>query len=412
VRWITRDGIVRTIGGLPGTSGLASGSPEVARFNQPSGITTGGAALYLADTANNRIVKGTPLFRPILGTAGASEVALTSVTLNGWVNPNGKATTASFEYGLTTAYGSTAALTLTSTASTNGQLVSAGISGLTANKLYHYRILGTNSDGTAYSQDSTFSTGSAPVVAVVPTASGITTTSAVLNGAVTGDGFMTVSERGFVYATTAANSAPQIGGSGVSKVVSANGTGDFSREVTGLAEAVSYSFRAYATNSAGTSYSTVAIFTTASVVVNSPADSWRQQYFGTTGNSGNAADLATPDGDGIANLMKYALGLTPGQSSVAGLPKAKIATASGSRYLSLNLRRDPSRNDVTILVEVQGNLGGTWTEIASSVNGAAFTGPAGVTETAAADGAKDVEIRDTQTIGSAARRFMRVRVVR
>jgi uncharacterized delta-60 repeat protein len=144
--------------------------------------------------------------------------------------------------------------------------------------------------------------------------------------------------------------------------------------------------------------------------VASPSETWREQYFGVTENAGNAADLATPDGDGIANLIKYALVLTPGTNGAGDLPKAKIATNSGSRYLSLSLRRDPSRNDVTIVVEVQGSLGGGWTEITRSADGTAFTGPAGVTETAAADGAKDVEIRDTQTIGSAARRFMRVRV--
>lgn len=140
-----------------------------------------------------------------------------------------------------------------------------------------------------------------------------------------------------------------------------------------------------------------------------PSESWRQQYFGTTENSGNAADMAAPDGDGVANLMKYALCLTPGQNGTAGLPRARIATNSGSRYLSLSFRRDPSRTDVTIIVEVQSGIGGAWTEIARSVNGAAFTGAGGVTETEASDGTKDVEIRDTQTVGSASRRFMRVR---
>ena len=139
------------------------------------------------------------------------------------------------------------------------------------------------------------------------------------------------------------------------------------------------------------------------------SESWRLQFFGSAENSGNAADLATPDGDGIANLIKYALCLTPGQNGAGSLPKARIATNSGNRYLSLSFRRDPARNDVTILVEVQANLGGAWTEIARSVNGAAFTGPAGVTETDAAGDTKDVEIRDTQTVGSASRRFMRIR---
>ena len=42
-----------------------------------------------------------------------------------------------------------------------------------------------------------------------------------------------------------------------------------------------------------------------------PSQSWRHQYFGTTANAGNAADNANPSGDGIPNLLKYALGLDP-----------------------------------------------------------------------------------------------------
>jgi len=42
-----------------------------------------------------------------------------------------------------------------------------------------------------------------------------------------------------------------------------------------------------------------------------PLQLWRDNYFKTTANSGNAADLADPDGDGIPNLLEYALGTRP-----------------------------------------------------------------------------------------------------
>lgn len=38
---------------------------------------------------------------------------------------------------------------------------------------------------------------------------------------------------------------------------------------------------------------------------------WRKTLFGSTANSGNAANLADPDGDGLTNLMEYALGSSP-----------------------------------------------------------------------------------------------------
>ena len=138
--------------------------------------------------------------------------------------------------------------------------------------------------------------------------------------------------------------------------------------------------------------------------------SWRQQHFGSDQNSGNAADLAAPDGDGIPNLVKYALLMVPGQNGSTRLPQAAMTGTSGSRRLTLTFQRDPSRSDVTIVVEAQSGLGGTWSEIARSTNGAGFTGSAAVSETSAAGGAKSVTVQDVQV--DASRRFMRVRVER
>ncbi len=138
--------------------------------------------------------------------------------------------------------------------------------------------------------------------------------------------------------------------------------------------------------------------------------SWRQQYFGSDQNSGNSADLATPDGDGIPNLVKYALLMTPGQNGSSRLPQAEMTGATGNRRLALSFQRDPSRNDVTIVVEAQSALGGAWTEIARSTNGADFTGAASVSETAGDNGARRVSVGDVVT--NASRRFMRVRVLR
>jgi hypothetical protein len=52
-----------------------------------------------------------------------------------------------------------------------------------------------------------------------------------------------------------------------------------------------------------------------------PQTNWRQTYFGTTSNSGNAADLADLDGDGIPNIVEYAFGLHPGQNSAGQMPQ-------------------------------------------------------------------------------------------
>ncbi|MCX6925462.1 MAG: hypothetical protein NT154_19975, partial [Verrucomicrobia bacterium] len=62
VRKITPSGAVTTIGGSPGVSGTADGIGELARFQAPWAISVDVAGkLYVADSLNNRISKGTPL---------------------------------------------------------------------------------------------------------------------------------------------------------------------------------------------------------------------------------------------------------------------------------------------------------------------------------------------------------------
>jgi hypothetical protein len=91
---------------------------------------------------------------PTATTLAASSVTATSATLNGSVNPNGKATTAIFQYGTTAAYGSsTASQSIGS--GTSDVAVSAAISGLACGTVYHFRVSGTNSDGTSAGSDMT-----------------------------------------------------------------------------------------------------------------------------------------------------------------------------------------------------------------------------------------------------------------
>ena len=83
----------------------------------------------------------------------------------------------------------------------------------------------------------------------------------VANGNVSSQNGGTVTERGFVYATTA---DPTIANN---KVVSGLGLGTFSKSISGLSAGTTYYLRAYATNSTGTtSYGSDLSFTTASVV--------------------------------------------------------------------------------------------------------------------------------------------------
>jgi N-acetylneuraminic acid mutarotase len=93
---------------------------------------------------------------PVVITHRATNVASSSATLNGLVDPHGLMSSVYFQYGTTTSYGQT-----TPSQSKNGntyQNVAANISGLSASTTYHFRIVATNSAGTRYGADRVFTT--------------------------------------------------------------------------------------------------------------------------------------------------------------------------------------------------------------------------------------------------------------
>lgn len=103
----------------------------------------------------------------------------------------------------------------------------------------------------------TVSNVAAPTV-TSPTATSITTTTATLGGNVTSDGGATISSRGVCVGTSANPTT-----SGTCFTTSGT-TGTFTVSATGLTSGTTYHYRAYATNSVGTSYTTDDTFTTLS----------------------------------------------------------------------------------------------------------------------------------------------------
>ncbi|HEV7614891.1 MAG TPA: fibronectin type III domain-containing protein [Solirubrobacterales bacterium] len=96
---------------------------------------------------------------PTATTEAATGVKDTLATLNATVNPGGVATGYEFEYGLTASYGSKATLSAVSAGSGASPVaVKQTIDGLEPNTLYHYRVVATNSEGTAKGADTTFTT--------------------------------------------------------------------------------------------------------------------------------------------------------------------------------------------------------------------------------------------------------------
>ena len=138
------------------------------------------------------------------------------------------------------------------------------------------------------------------------------------------------------------------------------------------------------------------------IEVLSPIQSWRQSKFGTTdANDAVAGDMAIPMRDGVANLLKYALGLDPAKSYVGGLP---VRAAAGTNF-TLTFNRQQNATDITYRVEVTNGLSVAWTEIWNS-----STVPYG----GGANPSQEITVADTVSINQApnGRRFMRLKITR
>jgi hypothetical protein len=99
---------------------------------------------------------------PQVTTGGTSGVGYSGGTLEGTVNPEGKATSYYFEYGTSSSYG-TQTSALEAGNGTDAITVSEAITGLQAGKEYRYRIVGSSEAGKSYGSERHFTTASIPL---------------------------------------------------------------------------------------------------------------------------------------------------------------------------------------------------------------------------------------------------------
>ncbi len=166
------------------------------------------------------------------------------------------------------------------------------------------------------------SVNTAPIVAN-PTSANIAATKVTLGGEVTSDGGLPVTVRGVVYSLTASNADPVIGGNGVTNLTSSGTTGVFTVNVTGLVPNSGYSFKAYATNSIGTTYtgpaSTFTTLTAPEIAIEQPAGTdltagTASIGFGTVNLGSNVPKTFTIKNSGSAVLNITSVSTTGGQA--------------------------------------------------------------------------------------------------
>lgn len=192
---------------------------------------------------------------PSLTTTAASSVAAYTASSGGNVTSDGGAAVSARGVCWNTSPNPTTANSTTSDGSGTGSFVSS-VTGLNPLTTYYLRAYATNSTGTAYGNEISFTTTATTPTVTTDAASSITTTTATSGGNVTSDGGSAVTARGVCWSTspnpTTANS----------KTTDGSGTGTFTSSLTGLSSGTTYYVRAYATNGIGTAYGNQVSFST------------------------------------------------------------------------------------------------------------------------------------------------------
>ena len=166
----------------------------------------------------------------------------------------------------------------------------SNISGLTASTTYFVRAYATNSNGTSYGAQISFNTLRMPTLAVTSNAISITYSTALVGGNIITENGFAVTERGFVWATTANPTTASTG----KLVVSGTSIGSYTGTITGLTNSTLYYVRSYAINAQGTNYGDQITFTSAIPPAGSGLSS------GTAATSAKAIQTAFPSSpDGV-----------------------------------------------------------------------------------------------------------------
>ena len=138
------------------------------------------------------------------------------------------------------------------------------LTNLSPSTTYFARAYATNSYGTAYGGEISFTTQAAtsPIITSTTAASLITQISASSGGLITNSGASNITSRGVCYSNTSTN--PTIANS---KTNDGTGIGQFTSSLTNLSPNTIYYIRAYATNGVGTAYGDAKSFKTTSATI-------------------------------------------------------------------------------------------------------------------------------------------------
>jgi regulation of enolase protein 1 (concanavalin A-like superfamily) len=148
--------------------------------------------------------------------------------------------------------------------------------------------------------------------------------------------------------------------------------------------------------------------TESSAAALSGIEAWRLSTFGMTGNSGNAADTADPDGDGKCNLVEYVLGSPPKMADAGNRAVMGKVVLNGQDFLTISFARKLDTSGVSLWVEAADSLTGSWAQIDPLSAANQLSVQSGIP----ASGWETLTIKDVVSIQGRESRYLRLRVTR
>jgi M6 family metalloprotease-like protein len=262
---------------------------------------------------------------PTLSTSSISNIASTSASSGGNITEDGGASITSRGVVWGTSSNPTISLSTKTSDGTGRGIFSSSVTGLARSTTYFVRAYATNSAGTSYGNEVSFTT-VANLPALNTTAiSNIASTSASSGGNITEDGGASITSRGVVWGTS---TSPTISLS--TKTSNGTGTGIFSSSVAGLAPSTTYFVRAYATNSVGTAYGNELSFTT---VTNLPTLNTSAIITVTTSTAISGGNISNDGGTSI--VARGVVWSTSTSPTISLSTKTSDGTASGTFFSSV-----------------------------------------------------------------------------
>ncbi len=262
---------------------------------------------------------------PVVTTKSVTGITASSATCGGNVINSGGESIIARGVCWATTQNPTISDSHTSDGTGTGEFASS-ITGLTNNVTYYVRAYATNSNGTAYGEERSFTSQDGLAVITTSDVRDITSTSAVAGGSITNNGGSNIIAKGVCYSTS---QNPTLSGNHTNN---GTGSGTFSTSITGLTHNTTYYVRAYATNNTGTSYGEEKVFTTdkiAPTVITNPVGnvtSNSAMCWGRVTNDGGSQVVArgfcwctqhnptldndhTTDGNGVGSFVSTITGL-------------------------------------------------------------------------------------------------------